>query len=121
MTDIPELLSNPDVYPWEVDSVQRIDTHLSHVFLAGDRVLKIKRAVDYGFVDFTSLGARRQSCEDECRLNRRLTSGVYLDVVPLTLNDGAIEIDGMGEIVEWGTLMRRLPAEGMLDTRIRRG
>src|SRR4029079_1694732 len=103
MIDITEQLANPTVYPWGPDSVQRIDTHLSHVFLAGERVLKIKRAVDYGFVDFTSLESRRLSCEDECRLNRRLTSGVYLDVVPLTLNDGAIEIDGTGEIVEWGT------------------
>ncbi len=121
MTDIPELLTNPSVYPWAAASVQRVDTHLSHVFLAGERVLKIKRAVDYGFVDFTSLESRRLSCEDECRLNRRLTSGVYLDVVPLTLNDGAIEIDGTGEIVEWGTVMRRLPSGGMLDARILSG
>jgi uncharacterized protein len=121
MIDITEQLANPTVYPWGPDSVQRIDTHLSHVFLAGERVLKIKRAVDYGFVDFRSLEARRQSCEDESRLNARLTTGVYLGAVPITLADGIIKIDGAGEIVEWGTVMRRLPADGMLDERIRHG
>ena len=115
MTDLTSALTSPASYPWAPDLVQRVDTHLSRVFLAGERVLKIKRAVDYGFVDFRSLETRRQSCEDECRLNRRLTSDVYLGVVPITLADEAIQVDGAGDIVEWGTVMRRLPAEGMLD------
>ena len=120
MIKLSDALTDPTIYPWVPETVQRIDTHLSHVYLAGDRVLKIKQAVDYGFVDFRSLEVRRQSCEDECRLNRRLTSGVYLGVVPITVENDSYRVDGSGDIVEWGTVMRRLPAEGMLDERIRR-
>ena len=121
MIKLSDALTDPTIYPWEPETVQRIDTHLSHVYLAGDRVLKIKQAVDYGFVDFRLLEARRQSCDDEFRLNRRLTSGVYLGVVPITEENGSFRVDGSGDLVEWGTVMRRLPAGGMLDERIRQG
>jgi aminoglycoside phosphotransferase family enzyme/predicted kinase len=113
--NIISTLMRPDAYPWQPESVHLIETHISWVFLAGDRVVKVKRPVAYGFVDHTSLEARHQSCLDEVRLNRRLTDGVYLDVVPIVQSDGNYRVGGEGRPIEWATLMRRLPASGMLD------
>lgn len=114
-------LLRPEAYPWRPDMVDRVETHVSWVFLAGDRVVKIKRPVDLGFVDHTTLEARRQSCEDEVRLNRRLTDGVYLGMVPIARENDELVVDGPGEPVEWATLMRRLPADRMLDALLETG
>lgn len=114
--DIRPLL-RPSAYPWPVDRVELIETHISWVFLAGDRVVKLKRPVDLGFVDFRDPARRKQACEDEVRLNRRLTTDVYLGVVPVT----AQGVDAAGEPLEWATLMRRLPAERMLDQMLQGG
>lgn len=125
-------LSRPEAYSWQPDSVEFIETHISWVFLAGDRVVKLKRPVDLGFVDHTSMAARHRSCLDEVRLNRRLTDGVYLGVVPIVHRSGRHQIGDLlepdtsttassGAAVEWGTLMRRLPAQRMLDRLIQAG
>jgi aminoglycoside phosphotransferase family enzyme/predicted kinase len=109
-------LLRPEAYPWHPAAVELIETHVSWVFLAGDRVVKVKKPVAYGFVDHTTLTSRHRSCADEVRLNRRLTNGVYLDVLPIVHNERAgYHVAGEGAPVEWATLMRRLPAEGMLD------
>lgn len=108
-------LSRPDAYPWNPVNVEVIETHISWVFLAGERVIKVKRPVHFAFVDHSTVERRRHSCEDEVRLNRRLTDEVYLGVVPITLSEGRLAVDGEGERIEWATLMRRLPAERMLD------
>lgn len=114
-TTLIDDLLRPDAWPWRPARVDLIETHISWVLLAGDRVLKIKRPVAFPFVDHTSLAARHRSCLDEVRLNRRLTEDVYLGVVPITRSGGRHMVGGDGEPVEWGTLMRRLPASGMLD------
>jgi aminoglycoside phosphotransferase family enzyme/predicted kinase len=119
--DLVEHLRRPAAYPWQPTAVELIETHISWVFLAGDRVVKIKRPVAYDFVDHTTLAARHQSCVDEVHLNRRLTSGVYLDVVPIVHDGMRYRVDGTGTPVEWATLMRRLPAERMLDALIEAG
>src|SRR5262245_2983688 len=80
---IEDGLLDPAAYPWRPVTVERIETHVSWVFFAGDRVVKVKRPVVYPFVDHRTLTARHQSCLDEVRLNRRLTDGVYLGVVPV--------------------------------------
>jgi aminoglycoside phosphotransferase family enzyme/predicted kinase len=108
-------LLSPDAYSWPVQHVELIETHMSWVFLTEDRVLKIKRPVRYGFVDHRSVDARRRSCEQEILINRRLTSGVYLGVVPIHRLGDRIRVGGEGHPVEWGTMMRRLPADRMLD------
>lgn len=112
-------LQQPEAYPWQPETVELIETHVSWVFLAGDRVVKIKRPVVYPFVDFRDLASRHRSCQDEVRLNRRLTDGVYLDVVPIVQTATGVRVGGDGEPVEWATLMRRLPASGMLDAILR--
>ena len=76
-------LLDPAAYPWQPEAVELIETHISWVYLAGDRVVKVKRPVAFPFVDHRSLARRHASCRDEVRLNRRLTDGVYLGVVPI--------------------------------------
>jgi aminoglycoside phosphotransferase family enzyme/predicted kinase len=121
--DIVRDLLRAEAYPWRPATVELIETHISWVFLAGDRVVKVKRPVVFPFVDHASLTRRRQSCHDEVRLNRRLTDGVYLDVVPIVASpiDNRLEVDGPGTAVEWATLMRRLPAAAMLDALLAAG
>ncbi len=108
-------LLRPEAYPWRPDRIELIETHISWVFLAGDRVVKIKRPVHFPFVDHRTMEQRRHSCEEEVRLNRRLTDGVYLGVVPIVQEGEEYVVEGAGEPVEWATLMRRLPADRMLD------
>jgi aminoglycoside phosphotransferase family enzyme/predicted kinase len=119
--DVASALLQPDAYPWHPDSIEFIETHISWIFLAGDRVVKVKRPVVYPFVDHRTLASRHQSCLDEVRLNRRLTDGVYLDVIPIVQTPVGLRVDDCGTPVEWATLMRRLPDSGMLDGRLRAG
>jgi aminoglycoside phosphotransferase family enzyme len=125
-TDIPieakvSFLRRPDAYPDPSETIDVVETHLSWVFL-GTRVYKFKKPVRYAFLDFTTLELRRQNCEREVNLNRRLAPEVYLGVVPLTLEStGELKIDGKGNTVEWLVEMKRLPADRMLDASIRAG
>ena len=74
MTDlrIVAAMSRPDFYPHHPSSVEVVQTHISYVFIAGDLVYKVKKAVDFGFLDFTTIEKRKVFCEEELRLNRRL-------------------------------------------------
>lgn len=95
-------------------SVERIETHASLVFIAGARVYKMKKPVDFGFLDFTTLEKRRVACERELTLNRRTAPGIYLGLVPVRRAGAALALGGAaGEIVEWLVEMRRFPAEGL--------
>ncbi|MBY6243555.1 hypothetical protein K3F48_20605 [Methylosinus sp. Sm6] len=95
---------------------------MSYVFLAGERVYKLKKPVRFAFLDFSTLAAREADCREELRLNRRLAPGVYLDVVPLTLSPaGDLSLRGDGEVVDWLVEMRRLPSALMLDRLIAEG
>ena len=106
---------------------QLIQTHISFVVLAGDRVYKVKKPVDFGFLDFTTLDKRRHMCEAEVRLNSRLSPDVYLGVEALRQEGDAFAIgrasndDAPGEVVDYAVVMRRLPAGGMLDAILARG
>jgi hypothetical protein len=114
----PRLVSrllDPAAYPHPVDRVELIETHISWVLLAGERVYKIKKPVDLGFLDFTTLARRRRFCHEEVRLNRRLTTDVYLDVAAITGTASAPRLGGEGRAIEFAVVMRRLPAERMLD------
>ena len=103
-------------------AVTLIETHLSVLALVGERVYKLKKAVDLGFVDQREPARRRFLCEEELRLNRRLAPGVYLGVVPFAARpDGGLRLRGPGAAVEWGVEMVRLPAESMLDRLLERG
>ena len=108
-------LREPAVYPHPVDRVELVETHISWVFLAGERVYKIKKPVDLGFLDFRTLRQRRHFCQEEVRLNRRLAPDTYLGVIALKGSRPHIRIGGLGPTVEVAVEMRRLPAERMLD------
>src|SRR3569832_1603055 len=75
-------LQEPAAYPHAVESVRLVETHISWVLLAGDYAYKIKKPVDFGFLDFSSLAQRRPYCEEDLRLNRRFAPQLYLTVVP---------------------------------------
>ncbi|MFP4335952.1 MAG: hypothetical protein ACLFQC_10830, partial [Wenzhouxiangella sp.] len=79
-----DALRNPACYPHPVETVELLQTHISWVLLAGDYAYKIKKPVDFGFLDFSDLAGRRHFCQEEIRLNRRTAPDLYCDVVALT-------------------------------------
>jgi uncharacterized protein len=114
-------LADRAVYAHHPDTVEHIQTHISHVFLAGCYAYKLKKAVALPFLDFTTPARRQHFCVEEIRLNRRLAPGVYLDVLPLVwTSDGRVQLEGEGEIADYVVRMRRLPADRMLADLVRR-
>jgi aminoglycoside phosphotransferase family enzyme/predicted kinase len=108
-------LGDPAFYPHRPERVEHVQTHISHVFLAGPYVYKLKKEVHFPFLDFGTPERRRWACAEEIRLNRRLCPEVYLDVVPITRRaDGRLELGGPGDAVEHLVWMRRLPGDRML-------
>src|SRR5438105_9457719 len=102
-------LVRPEAYPDRPKQVEHIETHISHVFLAGSHAYKLKKPLNYGFLDFSTLEARERACCEEVRLNRRLAPAAYLRVVPVTkASGGTYQLDGGGEVVDWVVEMRRL-------------
>ncbi len=111
-------LSNPDLYPSQPDTVEVRQTHASAVFLAGDLVYKLKKPVDFGFLNYSTLERREQMCHAEVALNRRLSSGIYLGVSRLAATNGGVEIDGTGPTVDVVVRMKRLSDTDSLNARI---
>jgi aminoglycoside phosphotransferase family enzyme/predicted kinase len=114
-----ESLARASAYPPPCESVEIRQTHVSIVALAGPVVYKIRKPVDLGFLDFSTLEKRRIDCLEEVRLNRRLARDVYLGVVPIVRTAEGVRVEGEGEPLEWAVKMRRLPDDasllGMLD------
>lgn len=117
--DIVAFLSSPETFGGA--EVTRIDTHLSHVFLAGPRAYKMKRALRYDFVDFSTPDLRRRACEREVEINRRTAPGMYLGVIALYRNENGPGWRGAGAPVEWAVEMKRFEADRQLDRLARRG
>jgi aminoglycoside phosphotransferase family enzyme len=115
-SEVLALLADPATYPDRPARVERIDTHSASVFLTGSRAYKLKRAVQYSFLDFSTLERRRQTCEAEFRLNRRTAPDLYVGVTPVTREpDGHLAIGGRGTPVDWLVVMRQFPQEHLLD------
>ncbi len=102
-------------------SVKRIDTHAASVFLAGERALKIKRAVRFPFLDFSTLEKRKAACEAELEVNRPYAPAIYRSVVAITRGPQGLQIGGTGEPVEWAVEMRRFDETQTLDHLAERG
>lgn len=113
-SEIVEALMDPQAYDESVDEVELVQTHVSFVFLAGDFVYKMKKAVDFGFLDFTTLEKRKYYCEKEVELNRRLCGDMYIGVVTINRSN-RIKIKGEGEVVEYAVKMRRMPENHMMN------
>jgi len=111
-------MARPDFYPHPVSNPDRRETHISVVFLTGDVVYKLKKPIDFGFLDYTGLETRRRMCEREVDLNRRLSSGVYLGVVPLSRGNGEFCFGDGGEVVEYAVKMKQLPDDASLASLI---
>ena len=120
-TTLITALHDPGVYDHPVTDVRLVETHISWVLLTGDYVYKIKKPVDLGFLDFSSLAARRYYCERELALNRRLAPELYLEVVSLTGSPAAPEINGKGEPFEYAVKMRQFDPQQQLDRLLQRG
>ena len=112
---LQKLLLNPEIYPDHPQAVKFIETHISLLFLTGNHVYKVKKPVDFGFLDFTTLGKRKFFCEQEVKLNRRLSPTIYLGVVTITKEGNRIMLDGKGELVEYAVKMRQIPEEFLMD------
>ncbi len=110
----------PDAYPQEPGKIELIQTHISFVFLTKNYVYKIKKAVNFGFLNFSTLEKRRFFCERELELNRRLCPDIYLEVVSINKST-AIRIAGKGETVEYALKMKRLPQEKIMTLLIKQG
>ena len=94
LAQLLQALAQPSAYPYPVDAVEVRQTHISAVFLAGPFVYKVKKPVNPGFLDFSTLEKRRHFCEEEVRLNRRLAPQVYLGVVPVTASANGVQVEG---------------------------
>src|SRR4030067_3382108 len=122
--DIPSLqkaLLNPAIYPDFPKEVKFIETHISLVFLTREYVYKVKKPVDFGFLDFTSLGKRKYFCEQEVKLNRRLSPDIYLGVVEITFDRDRVSFNGKGQVEEYAVQMKTSPEELLLDKLLEKG
>ena len=114
-------LQNPALYPHPVEGFQVIETHISWVLLTGPFAYKIKKPVNFGFLDFTSLEQRQHFCGEELRLNQRLTEGLYLEVLPVTGSESAPQLGGSGPAIEYVLKMRQFPQSQLLSAVQARG
>jgi hypothetical protein len=118
--DITRML-NADVYDHPVDSIELIETHISWVLLTGTYAYKIKKPVNFGFLDFSTLDKRKKYCDLELRLNRRLAPAIYLDVVLITGSFEQPRISASGAALEYAVKMRQFPQSAQLDHRLESG
>jgi aminoglycoside phosphotransferase family enzyme/predicted kinase len=123
LPDLIRALLSPAAYDHAVDvPIELIQTHISYVLLAGAYAYKIKKPVNLGFLDYSTLDKRRHMCEEEVRLNRRLCRDAYLGVAAIARQpDGGVRVDGDGEVVEYAVKMRRIPADRMMPALLDRG
>ena len=118
MLQLPKLvkaLLNPKAYPDTTKGVELAQTQMSFVFLTDDYVYKVKKPVNLGYLDYTTLDRRQFYCQKEVELNQRLCPDVYLGVVPITQDKDDISVGGRGKIIEYAVKMRRLHQEAMMD------
>ncbi len=108
-------LQQAEAYPHTVEAITLFETHISWVLLTGEYVYKIKKPVDFGFLDFSTLEKRRFYCEEELRINRRLAPQLYLDVVPVCGSPDTPHIDGTGAVFEYAVKMRQFDPQKTFD------
>jgi aminoglycoside phosphotransferase family enzyme len=111
---VVDALMYREAYEEEVGQIELIQTHISWVFLTENFVYKVKKAVNLGFLDFTTLDKRRFFCEKELELNKRLCGEMYLEVVPINKSQ-VIKVKGDGKTVEYALKMRRIPQERIMN------
>ena len=113
--DLAQALLNPDFYPGTPSNIDLVQKATSWVFLTGEYAYKIKKPIDYGFLDYTTLEKRRFYCNREIVLNRRLCPDIYLDTVSITEDKNGISVEGKGKAIEYAVKMKQMPQSDMLD------
>ena len=112
----------PEFYPHEVsEPVGFMQTHVSYVLLTGDYVYKLKKPVDFGFLDYSTLEKRKHFCKEEIRLNQIGAGTLYLGVVPITGSEEDAEMNGNGEPIEYAVKMRQFPQSALLSDQFEQG
>ncbi len=119
-TNFPPVIQamlEPGFYPHPVqDKIQLIQTHVSSVFLTGDYVYKMKKSVNFGFLNYETLDLRKHFCEEEIRLNQRGAKPLYIEILSITQSDNEFKLGGDGEIVEYVLKMRQFPQENLFSS-----
>ena len=123
MPQLPEALLNPAAYPHPVSALELIETHLSWVFLTGEYVYKVKKPVQFDFVDFSTLALREHFCREEVRCNRAFAPELYLGVVPICdRGAGGLGIGAEGDdAIEYAVQMRQFDGALQADHLLARG
>jgi aminoglycoside phosphotransferase family enzyme len=119
--DLVAALLNPEAYPEPTSRVEHIQTHISHVFLTDHFAYKVKKPVDLGFLNFSTLRRRHHYLNEELVLNRRLCPDIYLEVLPIVVHSSGVKIGGYGHPGEYALKMVRMPQERMMDEVAARG
>jgi uncharacterized protein len=115
---IVDALLTAEAYPKNPGKIELIQTHISFVFLTEKYVYKMKKAVNFGFLDFSTLDKRHSNCLKELELNKRLCPSIYLEVLPIT-NSKGVKVGGKGEVVEYVLKMKRLPQDRIMTLLIK--
>lgn len=118
--DICKALLSPESYPEKVKKIKLLQTHISWVFLTGKYAYKVKKPVNFGFLDFSTLRKRKFYCEQELKLNRRLAPELYINVLPIVEFDNKIKIGGKGKIIDFALVMNEIPQEQLMSALLRK-
>jgi aminoglycoside phosphotransferase family enzyme len=121
LSSLQKALLSPAIYPDLPKEVKFIETHISLLFLTGNYVYKVKKPVDFGFLDFTSLEKRKYFCEQEVKLNSRLSPDIYLGVVKISREEDRLSFDGRGGVEEYAVKMKQIPEELLMDQLLAKG
>jgi aminoglycoside phosphotransferase family enzyme len=114
-------LIKPEAYPEPTTQVEMLQTHISYIFITNEYVYKIKKPVNFGFLDFSTLEKRLYYCQKEVELNKRLSPDIYLDVVPITDNGESLAFSGDGETIDHAVKMRKIPMDKLMEKLLEEG
>ncbi len=123
-TPLPAIVSamlSPSFYPHKVKRVEMLQTHISWIFLTGEFAYKLKKPVNFGFLDFSSIDKRHHFCELELQLNRRLAPSLYLEVLPIGFGLGAYTLGSAQQPADWCLKMRQFEQEALFDHQLDSG
>jgi aminoglycoside phosphotransferase family enzyme len=121
-SEVVEVMQNPKTYGESVSNIEMIQTHISFVFLANEFAYKVKKPVDFGFLDYTTLERRLFYCNEEIKINRPLCSDMYVGVVSLNKDKkGRVRIGGDGKIIEYAVKMKRQPENSIMTRLLEKG
>ena len=116
-----EALLEPQAFPHKPQKIKLVQTQMSLIYLTGEYVYKIKKPVNLGYLDYTTLEKRHFFCRQELELNRRLCPDAYLAVVPIVRENDGLHVEGRGEAIEYAVKMRQLPEDRMMNVLLPRG